>query len=99
MDLYWTSKKSINGLKHFVFINQYELKKEVFFDFVSVLDDEINFTISKRVFEESSQWKKGWDDMEAENIDIKEYKKFKSLVSEYKPNKIFINETSVFNIS
>ena len=99
MEIYWTSKKTINGLKHFVVINQYELKKEVYLDFVSVLDDEINFTISKKVFEQSSQWIKGWDDVERKNIDIKEYLEYKSSRGEYKINKIIFNKTSIFNIS
>ncbi len=98
MELFWTSRKRINGLKHFVVINQYELKKEVYLDFVSVLDDSISFTISKRVFEASSQWIRGWTDYERENIDIKEYKAFKS-TNQYKPNKIIFNENSLFNIS
>ena len=99
MELYWTSRKSINGLKHFVVINQYEVKKEVYLDFVSALDEAITFTISKKVFEESSQWIKGWIDHEKENIDIKKYLKFKSSVKEYKTNKVICNETSPFNIS
>ena len=99
MEIYWTSKKTINGLKHFVVINQYELKKEVYFDFVSVLDESISFTISKKVFDDSSQWIKSWNYIEGENIDIKEYLKFKSSIKEYKPNKIIFNETSKFNIS
>ena len=99
MDLYWTSRKAINGLKHFVVINQYELKKEVYLDFVSVLDDAISFTLSKKVFEESSQWIKGWNNVERENIDLKEYLEFKSSIREFKPNKIILNETSFFNIS
>ena len=99
MEIYWTSKKTINGLKHFVVINQYELKKEVYFDFVSVLDESISFTISKKVFEKSSQWIKGWNDIGRENIDIKEYLEFKLSKKDYIPNKIFLNETSTFNIS
>ncbi len=99
MELYWTSRKTINGLKHFVIVNQYESKKEVYLDFVSVLDEAISFTISKKVFEESSQWIKGWNDYERENVDIKEYLKFKSLMREDKPNKIIFNEASLFNIS
>ena len=99
MEIYWTSRKTINGLKHFVVINQYELKKEVYLDFVSVLDEAISFKISKKVFEESSQWIKGWNDNERENIDMKEYLEFKSSISEYKTNKIIFNETSLFNIS
>ena len=99
MEIYWTSKKAINGLKHFVVVNQYKLKKEVYLDFVSVLDESISFTISKKVFEESNQWIKGWNDIGRENIDIKEYLEFKSLKREFKTNKIIFNETSIFNIS
>ena len=99
MELYWTSRKPINGLKHFVVINQYEFKKEVYLDLVSALDEAISFTISKKVFEESSQWIKGWNDNERENIDIKEYLEFKSSLGSYKSNKIIFNETSLFNIS
>jgi len=96
---YWTSRKTINGLKHFVLINQYEIKRETYLDFVSALDEEISFTISKKVFEESSQWIKGWNDNDGENIDIKEYLEFKSSIREYRNNKISFNETSLFNIS
>ena len=98
MEIYWSSKKTINGLKHFVVINQYELKKKVYLDFVSVLDESISFTISKKVLEESSQWIKGWNYIE-NDIDIKEYLEFKSSIREYKTNKIILNETSTFNIS
>jgi len=99
LEIYWTSRKTINGLKHFVLINQYKLKKEIYLDFVSVLDDAIFFTISKKVFKASSQWIKGWNDNEIENIDIKEYLEFKSSLGSYKSNKIIFNETSLFNIS
>ena len=99
MELYWTSRKTINGLKHFVVINQYEFKKEFYLDFVSALDEAISFTISKKVFEKSSQWIKGWNVNEIENIDMKEYLEFKSSKREYKNNKIIFNETSLFNIS
>tara|TARA_B100001989_G_C24350613_1_gene369463 strand:+ start:82 stop:378 length:297 start_codon:yes stop_codon:yes gene_type:complete len=98
LDLYWTSRKAINGLKHFVVINQYELKKEVYLDFVSVLDDAISFTLSKKVFDESSQWIKGWNDDEVDNINKKEYLKFKFSKVENK-SKIIFNENSLFNIS
>ena len=99
VELYWTSRKTINGLKHFVVINQYEFKKEVYLDLVSVLDEAISFTVSKKILEESSQWIKGWNDNEIENINIKEYLKFKSSIREYKTNSIKLNETSLFNIS
>ena len=99
MEIYWTSRKTINGLKNFVLINQYKLKKEVYLDFVAVLDDAISFTLSKKVFEESSQWIKGWKDDEGENINTIEYLKFKLSKGENKSKKIIFNENSLFNIS
>ena len=70
MEIYWTSRKTINGLKHFVLINQYEFKKKVYLDFVSALDEAISFTISKKVFERSSQWIKGWNNNESLSIEV-----------------------------
>ena len=99
MNLYWTSRETINGLKHFVIINQYELKKEVYLDLVSVLDETVSFSISKKAFEKSSQWIKGWNNNERENIDMKAYLEFKSSIRACKTNKIILNETSLFNIS
>ena len=99
MELYWTSTKTINGLRHFVVINQYELNKEAYLDFVSVLDEAICFTIPKKVLEESNQWVKGWNHNGNENIDIDEYLEFKSTLGGYKTNKVFLNENSLFNIS
>ena len=99
MNIYWTSRKSIYGLKHFVLINHYELEKEVYLDFVSVLDESISFTISKKVFEKSNQWIKGWNDNVKDNIDFKEYLKFKSSIGGDKTHKIILNENSSFNIS
>ena len=99
MEIYWTSRKTINGLKNFVLINQYKLKKEIYLDFVSVLDDAINFTISKKVFDESSQWIKGFNDNGRVNIDIEEYQEFKSSIQGHNPIKYILNETSTFNIS
>ena len=99
MELYWTSKKTIRGLKHFVVINQYQLKKEVYLDIVSVLDESINLKISRKDFEESSQWIKGWNDNEEENINIKEYLKFKSKKARDYSSKINLEKTSQFNIS
>ena len=99
MEPYWTSRKAINGLKHFVIVNQYVIKKELYLDFVSVLDDAISFTISKKDFEKSTQWIKGWNDNQIEKIDIKQYLEFKSSIKENNSNKIIFNETSLFNIS
>tara|TARA_Y100000589_G_C27135779_1_gene622454 strand:- start:554 stop:853 length:300 start_codon:yes stop_codon:yes gene_type:complete len=99
VDLFWTSRKKINGLKHFVLINKYELKNEIFLDFVSVLDSSISFKISKKDFEDSNQWIKGWSDNKKENINFQEYHSFKLSTSKNNPQKISLKENSPFNIS
>ena len=98
MGLYWTSKKSINGLKHFVVINKYKLDSEDFLELVSVLDDNICFKISKKDFEESENWISGFIDNAKENIVIEEYKEFK-LGKNKVSNKIILQKSSHFNIS
>ena len=42
MENFWTSNKSINGLRHFVLVNETKEKGNISFDMVSVLDSEIN---------------------------------------------------------
>ena len=42
MENYWTSNKTINGLRHFVLVNETKEKGNISFLMVSVLDSEIN---------------------------------------------------------
>jgi len=42
MENYWTSNKTINGLRHFVLVNGTKEKGNTIFLMVSVLDSEIN---------------------------------------------------------
>lgn len=99
MNLFWTSKKSINGLKHFVLINKYKENGEYLLELVSVLDEDINLIISKKEFEKSKQWEIGFIDDKKENIFINEYIEFKRISSNDKFDKILLRETSPFNIS
>ena len=99
MNLFWTSKKSINGLKHFVLINKYKKKGVYLLELVSVLDADINLIISKKEFEKSKQWEIGFIDYKKENIFINEYIEFKRISSNDKFDKILLRETSPFNIS
>tara|TARA_B100000963_G_C22479588_1_gene604054 strand:- start:331 stop:630 length:300 start_codon:yes stop_codon:yes gene_type:complete len=99
MNLFWTSKKSINGLKHFVLINKYKEKGLYLLELVSVLDEDINLIISKKEFEKSKQWEIGFIDYKKENIFINEYIEFKRISSNDKFDKILLRETSPFNIS
>ena len=43
MENYWTSNKTINGLRHFVLVNETKENGNMSFLMVSVLDSEINF--------------------------------------------------------
>ena len=42
MEKFWTSNKPINGLRHFVLVNETKEKGNISFLMVSVLDSEIN---------------------------------------------------------
>ena len=99
MNLFWTSKKSINGLKHFVLINKYKEKGLYLLELVSVLDEDINLIISKKEFEKSKQWEIGFIDDKKENIFINEYKEFKRINSKERSDKILLRKNSPFNIS
>ena len=44
MENFWTSNKTINGLRHFVLVNETKEKGNISFLMVSVLDSEINLT-------------------------------------------------------
>ena len=46
MKNYWTSIKPINGLRHFVLVNETKEKGNIIFLMVSVLDSEINLRAS-----------------------------------------------------
>ena len=98
MQPYWTSTKSINGLKHFVVVNIYKLGSEDYLELVSVMDVDISFRISKRDFEESRDWISGWNDNVKESIVINEYKEFK-LGKNEDSNEIILQKRSHFNIS
>lgn len=99
MNLYWTSKAYIHGLRHFVLVNNFNEKEEIFFELVSVLDPEINLIISKKDLENSKEWQYGWIDFKEENIDFKKYKSFKKEMEFKEKRKISLNDGSPFNIS
>tara|TARA_B100000212_G_C27309051_1_gene504900 strand:+ start:467 stop:769 length:303 start_codon:yes stop_codon:yes gene_type:complete len=96
---FYTSKKTIKGLRHFVIVNKYKLHGEYFFHLVSLLDSEINFRISKKEFEKSDNWQGGFIDYSKNNFDFKEYNKFKLKEDKGKIEKILLSDNSPFNIS
>ena len=60
MERFWTSKKSINGIRHFVLLNETREKGQIIFFMVSVLDAEINLKITKEELVNSPHWEEGW---------------------------------------
>ena len=99
MENFWTSNKTINGLRHFVLVNENKEKGNITFLMVSVLDSEINLKITYEELINSRNWEKGWLNMPKNESITEEYIKYKSIYIEKGINKIFINDTSSFNIS
>ena len=99
MEYFWTSKKPINGLRHFVLLNESKEKGDIIFLMVSVLDSEINLKITYEELKNSGNWEKGWLNISKNESITEEYIKNKSIDIEEGINKIFINDNSSFNIS
>ena len=98
MENYWTSIKPINGLRHFVLVNETKEKGNIIFLMVSVLDSEINLKTSYEELINSGNWFKGWINLPKLQSITEGYVKYKSSNKVDGIHKIFINEDSSFNI-
>ena len=99
MENFWTSNKSINGLRHFVLVNETKEKGNITFLMVSVLDSEINLTTTYEELKNSGNWCEGWINLPKLQSITKEYVYYKSMNKREDIDEIFINEDSLFNIS
>tara|TARA_A100001035_G_scaffold111860_1_gene87703 strand:+ start:129 stop:428 length:300 start_codon:yes stop_codon:yes gene_type:complete len=99
MENFWTSNKTINGLRHFVLVNKTKEKGNITFLMVSVLDSEINLKTSYEELINSGNWQKGWINLPKLQSITEEYVKYKSIKNGEDIDEIFINEDSLFNIS
>ena len=99
LENFWTSKKNINGLRHFVLVNEIKEKEGLIFLMVSVLDSEINLKITDEELINSGNWFKGWIDLPKLESITEEYVQYKSRNKEEGMDEIFVNEDSLFNIS
>ncbi len=99
MENFWTSNKPINGLRHFVLVNEIKEKGNIFFWMVSVLDSEINFKTTYEELINSGNWYKGWINLPKIQSITEEYVKYKSRNKVKGIDEIFVNEDSAFNIS
>ena len=99
MENYWTSNKTINGLRHFVLVNETNEKGNISFLMVSVLDSEINLKTTYEELINSGNWNKGWIDLSKNQSITDEYVNYKSINKGEGIDAILINEDSLFNIS
>jgi len=99
MESYWTSNKTIKGLRHFVLVNETEEKGNISFLMVSVLDSEINLKTTYEELINSGNWQKGWINLSKHHSITEEYLNYKSINKGECIDEIFINEDSLFNIS
>ena len=99
MENYWTSNKTINGLRHFVLVNETKEKGNISFLMVSVLDSEIYLKTTYEELMNSGNWHKGWINLPKHQSINEEYVDCKSLKKGESIDEIFINEDSLFNIS
>ena len=100
MENYWTSNKSINGLRHFVLVNKINEQDQINFLMVSVVDVEISLKISNEELLNSGDWNEGWLNLpksEAITKDYSDYKLSKNSIEGIE--KIFVRNDSLFNIT
>ena len=99
MENYWTSIKPINGLRHFVLVNETKEQGNIIFLMVSILDSEINLRATYEELINSGNWYEGWIYLPKFQAITEEYIDYKSSKKEEGIEEIFINEDSLFNIS
>ena len=99
MENFWTSNKSINGLRHFVLVNEAKEKGNITLLMVSVVDSEINLETTYEELINSGNWHKGWINLPKVQSITEEYVDYKSLKKGESIDEIFIYEDSLFNIS
>ena len=99
MENFWTSKKPIIGLRHFVLLNKTKEKGQKSFLMVSVVDCEIYLKITYKELLNSCNWEKGWLNLPKTESITQEYVRFKSIEKKEGIKKIFLKDDSLFNIS
>ena len=99
MENFWTSNKTINGLRHFVLVNETREQENTTFLLVSVLDSKIYLKTTYEELMNSGNWHKGWINLPKLQSITEEFVKYKSINEGKDIDEIFINEDSLFNIS
>ena len=79
MEKYWTSKTPINGLRHFVLVDETKENGNMIYSMVSVLDSEINLKITYDQLIKSGNWYIGWINLPKLESITEEYSNFRNL--------------------
>ena len=99
MNLYWTSVQPINGLRHFVCVNEILEEGYCKLILVSVIDVEVNLIVSKNELDNSSLWSLGWLDLNKSESITHDYISFKKRKIFSEPTKLTLNNSSLFIIT
>ena len=99
MNLYWTSIKPINGLRHFVCVNELLVNGNLKLLLVSVIDIEVNLIVSKNELENSGSWKLGWLELNKSESITQDYIAFKGSKNFSKRTQLLLNDSSKFKLS
>ena len=99
MNLYWTSVRPINGLRHFVCVNELLLKGNSNLLLVSVIDIEVNLIVSKNELENSGSWKLGWLELNKSESITQDYIAFKGSKNFSEQTQLLLNDSSKFKVS
>ena len=99
MNLYWTSVRPINGLRHFICVNELLFKGDLKVLLVSVIDIEVNLIVSKNELENSGSWKFGWLELNKTESITQDYIAFKGSKNFSEPTKLLLNDSSKFKLS
>ena len=99
MNLYWTSVRPINGLRHFVCVNELLIEGDLKILLVSVIDIQVNLIVSKNELENSGSWKLGWLELNKSESITQDYIAFKASKNFYEPTKLLLNDSSKFKLS
>ena len=99
MNLYWTSVLPINGLRHFVIVNEILDKGEWKVLLVSVIDVDVNLIVLKDELNNSASWKIGLLDLNKDESITQDYISFKKSNNFSEPTKLSLNDSSPFKIS
>ena len=99
MKLFWTRKKSFCGLRHFVLIKELEIKNIYFVEMVSVLDSNVSLRIRKVELDNTDEWMIGWQELCKSDSITSDYESLNKGLNDEIFNKIYVDESSPFNVS